>query len=38
MTVAAPPSHVEVISKDESSAIMDVIETMVVVGQSPLVV
>ena len=36
--VAAAPSHVGVISKDESSAIIDVTETIAVVGQSPLVV
>ena len=35
---AVPPSHVEIISKEESSAIIDVTETIVVVGQSPLVV
>ena len=36
--VAVAPSHVGIISKEESSAIMDVTETVVVVGQSPLVV
>ena len=36
--VAVPPSHVGVISKEESSAIIDVTETIVVVGQSPFVV
>jgi hypothetical protein len=36
--VAVPPTHVGVISKEESSAIIDVTETIVVVGQSQLVV
>ena len=36
--VAVPPSHVGVISKEESSSSTDVIEIIVVVGQSPLVV
>ena len=36
--VAVPPSHVGVISKEESSSSTDVIEIIVVVGQPPTVV